>query len=58
MYQSVKGIENTGLLLEKFVLGHASVMSNQTALAFTVKKSTIYNGITHQSLISAVFLDS
>lgn len=41
IYQILRGIENTGLVLEKFVLGHASGMNSQAALASTVKKLTI-----------------
>lgn len=38
IYQILRGIENTGLVLEKFVLGHASRMNSQAALASTVNK--------------------
>lgn len=59
MYQVVKGIENTGPVLEKFILGHASGMNNQTALASAVKKSTIHKR-NYPSIINlcTAFLDS
>lgn len=41
IYQILRGIENTGLVLEKFVLGHASRMNSQAALASTVNKLKI-----------------
>lgn len=41
VYIYLRGIENTGLVLEKFVLGHASGMNTQAALAFAVKKLTV-----------------
>lgn len=41
IYQILRGIENTGLVLEKFVLGHASGMNTPAALASAVKKLTV-----------------